>query len=662
MLSTKKYFRTILLGLFLWFLLLLIPESRAQVLSVTTNCPRSQKQAAVWYFGQYAGIDFRSGTAIPLTNQDSMLAYKSSAIMSDSLGNLLFFTNGAKVWDKDFNVMPYGDMLDGDLGINQPCIIVPDPGDQTRYYIFTVDMLLIKPDNSYTTKGLRYSVVDMKTRGGLGDVTIDRNVPLLPAVCQKITAVKHHNQKDYWVIVHEWDSDAFYAFLIDAKGIQPPVVSRIGSVHGTGFAGMGNDVGYMKSSPDGTKLALAITGMTNAGARKVELFDFSDTDGKLSNPRSMTFTVPGVNPYGIEFSPDNRKLYTTVLQITGNGPPTRPSYLFQFDLASGLNNPVPVDSVSGIRLSALQLAVDGRIYVSRTINALTRLDSLEVIYNPNRQGTACNFNRLDNTSPVYFPLGGRKSIFSLPNVVQSYVNVPAFTWDSCCLHDVTRFHITNSANIDNVLWDFRDGGTSTDTEPFHLFTQPGNYWVRLTEIFNGVSYTDSLPVRVYELPIVNLGDTVLLYSGSSINLHAGEGFTQYLWSTNSTSSYIEVSSQGDYWVRVKDVNCCYNSDSVFVQVFQFFAPTAFTPNGDGLNDIFKIVGLYKNINFDLYIYDRWGKLVFQSDDIDKGWDGISGGQYFQPDTYVWVASIEFLGQDIITQGNIKLSGTVTIVR
>ena len=99
-----------------------------------------------------------------------------------------------------------------------------------------------------------------------------------------------------------------------------------------------------------------------------------------------------------------------------------------------------------------------------------------------------------------------------------------------------------------------------------------------------------------------------------------------------------------------------------MKVFEYFIPNAFTPNGDGLNDFFQVSALYKNITFKMVVYDRWGQLVFQSDNIDKGWDGTYGGRYCPPDSYVWIVNIGFLGKDIITQGDVVFNGTVTIVR
>jgi gliding motility-associated-like protein len=623
-----------------------------------TNCPRSQKQQVVWYFGDKAGIDFRSGSAVALTDEDVMTAYKASGVICDSLGNLLFFTNGKKVWDRTFSLMPNATGLDGDLGVTQPVIIIPQPGNDSLYFVFTVDVIAIMPDNTYTTKGLTYSVVNMKLRGGLGDATDVLNQPLLSPVCQKITATRHANGKDYWVIVHEWDSYAFYAYPVTQWGIGTPVVTNAGELHGGGYADQANAYGYMKISPDGKTLAVAIT-----GDNIIQILDFDNSTGKVSSPRTYTTTFTGVSPYGLDFSPDSRKMYATVLQITGNGPPANPSRVLQFDLSAGLGNPVTVDSTAGIRLSGVQLGPDGRVYIDRTINLLAKNDSLDVIYNPSRPGIQCNYNLLNNTPGSRFALqSGRYGIFSLPNLIQSFLDIPAFTYDSCCYKDVMHFRITNTANIDSVTWEFGDGNTSTGLSPFHLYAAPGSYLVRLTEHFNGLSFIDTMSIVVHTLPPVELGDTILLYKGATINLHAGGGYMQYQWSTGSTDSVIAVKDQGDYTIDVKDFHCCTNQDTVYIKVFEYFIPNAFTPNGDGRNDTFRAVGLYRNIRYNLQVYDRWGEMVFETNDLDTGWDGKFHGGKCPPDTYVWVIHVDFLGQDIITNGSIVLKGTVTIVK
>jgi gliding motility-associated-like protein len=635
-----------------------IAQSSVNANILVTNCPRSQKQANIWYFGDKAGIDFNGGSAIPLTDEDVMTSFKSSAVISDSLGNLLFFTDGKKVWNRNFGLMSNANALEGDPGVTQPAIIIPVPSSPDKYYLFTIDIMAFNPDNTFTTNGLTYTIIDMKMWNGMGDARDTMNFPLLKPVCQKLTAVRHRNNIDYWVIVHEWNSSRFFAYLIRSGGISDPVISNTGSFMGGGYSDQNNAVGYMKVSPNGSKIALAISGLN-----KIELLDFNNSTGVISNPESYSTTDPGIAPYGIEFAPDNSKLFVTLLQITGNGPPVFPSKIYQFDLKkNGLLNPVLIDSVPGFRIGGLQLATDGRIYVSRTINLLNKSDSLDVIYNPTRPGNECNYNLLNNIPGSRFSLDARQSIYGLPNFIQSYFDIPAYTYDSACFRDIIHFNITNNANIDSVEWDLGDGTTSSSMNPVHLYPQPGTYPVKLTEHYNGKSYTDSGYITILELPYLHLGDTILLYSGSSINLHAGGGFTNYYWSTGSGDSIINVATGGDYSVRVENEHCCFNSDTVYVKPFIYYAPSAFTPNNDGNNDIFRIIGLNRNIQFNLYIYNRWGELVYTSDDLETGWDGTVGGNLSPEETYVWIAKIKFLNQDIITQSNIVLKGSVILLR
>ena len=628
-----------------------------------TDCPRSQKQADIWYFGDKAGIDFRKGTAISLANKDTMTSIKSSAVISDSLGNLLFFTDGKRVWNRNFGLMTNANSLVGDLGVTQPTLIVPVPLNKEKYYIFTIDVMNYQTDNTFSTHGLRYTIIDMTMWGNKGDARDTMNLPLLNPVCQKLTAVKHKNRVDYWVIVHEWNSARFFAYLVNSSGISNPVISDAGSFMGGGYSEQNNASGYMKASPDGSRIALAISGMN-----KLELYDFDNSTGIISNPESYTTTDPGISPYGIEFSSDNKKLYVSLLQLTGNGPPGLPSKIYQFDLVNGFNNPVLIASNHGIRTGGLQLATDGRIYVSRTINHHEKKDSLDVIYNPTRPGKECNYNFLDSISNTRFSLKGRKSIYGLPTFIQSYFDIPLFTYDSVCFRDIIHFNIPNKANIDSVLWEFGDGARSTKMNPTHYFAQPGTYPVKLTETFNGKNYSESADVTILKLLNLNLTDTLLLYPESSINIHAGGGYSNYSWYTGtddsifSKDSIINVVKGGNYIVRIKDQHCCFSSDTVHVKPFIYYAPSAFTPNGDGKNDVFRLVGLYGDIKLNLQIYNRGGDLIFTSDDFYQGWDGTLKGYPAPLGTYIWIANIKFLSQDIITDGDIVLKGSVTLLR
>ena len=123
----------------------------------------AQHKADIWYFGDYAGMDFRNGSPVALTNS-AMSQYEGCATISDKDGNLLFYTDGMTVWNKNHSIMQNGTGLMGAPSSSQSGIIVPKPGSNNLYYIFTVPF-------ETDPGGLRYSIVDMTLNGGLGAVT-----------------------------------------------------------------------------------------------------------------------------------------------------------------------------------------------------------------------------------------------------------------------------------------------------------------------------------------------------------------------------------------------------------------------------------------------------------------------------------------------------------
>lgn len=228
----------------------------------------AQQQANIWYFGQKAGLDFNVGSPKPLTNS-LMATNEGCAAIADENGNLLFYTNGVYVWNKHHEQMPNGFRLMGHRSSTQSAIIIPKPGSKTVFYIFTTDL-------QSQTYGLRYSEVDITVNGGNGSV-VRKNIFLTSPITEKVTAVKHQNNQDIWVIAHKWNSDAFVAFLVTANGVtKQSITSNIGTVHRGSSKGA---IGCLKASPDGRKIAMASWRDFN----RFEVFDFDNSTGKLSN-------------------------------------------------------------------------------------------------------------------------------------------------------------------------------------------------------------------------------------------------------------------------------------------------------------------------------------------------------------------------------------------
>jgi len=132
----------------------------------------SQGEANNWYFGDHAGIKFNPDGSVTTLNDCAMLAPGGSAVLSDASGQLVFYTNGSVVYNKNHQVMSNGGDLIGGFESSQPAIIVQKPGSTNLYYIFAVDA------DYFASVGLSYSVVDMNLDGGLGAVTAEKNIIL----------------------------------------------------------------------------------------------------------------------------------------------------------------------------------------------------------------------------------------------------------------------------------------------------------------------------------------------------------------------------------------------------------------------------------------------------------------------------------------------------
>ncbi|UJH90899.1 hypothetical protein LZ575_19705 [Antarcticibacterium sp. 1MA-6-2] len=253
----------------------------------------AQNEANIWYFGFNAGLDFNSGTAVVLLDGE-LSTNEGCASISDSGGNLLFYTDGITVYNKNHAVMQNGTGLRGDPSSTHSAIIVPKPGTTNNYYIFTLDALSLGGAGS---NGLQYSEVDMTLNGGIGAVII-KNQRLHSRLNEKVTAVKKPDSDEYWVVAHKYDSYEFITFDITASGITTtPIVSSVGAIRST------RTTGQIKISPNGSKLAVAWTGIG------VEVFNFNINTGKVVS--LITDLYPPGNPYGIEFSPNSNLLYAS---------------------------------------------------------------------------------------------------------------------------------------------------------------------------------------------------------------------------------------------------------------------------------------------------------------------------------------------------------------
>ena len=521
----------------------------------------AQRQADNWFFGNRAALEF-SGTTPTSPYSSAMAAPEGSASISDKFGNLLFYTDGQTIWDRLHQPMANGTGLLGSNGSTQSALIVPKPGNDSLFYVFTSDQNLA----GNSANGIRYSIVNINANFSLGEVMAgSKNIALTGpgSISEKLAGIHHFNNQDVWVIAHRFPvagTQEFLAYKVTAAGITTtPVTSTLAALPSiTGG-------GYLKASALGDKLAACFTD------RGLQLFDFDTKTGTVSNPQTLhNQNRPNFNSYyGAEFSPDGQKLYLSVKdQITN-------MQLWQFNLAAGslsniintktiLNNMTVIGGTGGYY--ALQLAKNGKIYVTRS-----GTPQLSEIASPNTNGMGCNF-KTATVIPTNSLAMGSMHNFGFPNFIQSYFAPSRFTYTGICAESPTVFTIVNTTGFDSVRWDFGDPSLvfpnkSTQLQPSHTYRQPGTYDVKLIVHSQGFSSVYERQVTILNNPQVYLGpDTVICEKSTYalVNKYPHSPFNErYRWSTGDTTASISINKAGTYWLELNN-GVCTTRDSIVI--------------------------------------------------------------------------------------------------
>lgn len=353
---------------------------------VVGKCP-VESDGSIWIFG-IEGLKLNFETGAPIeepkvggSNFNEFSAGEACSIQLDSDGDILFYSDNTNVYTRNDTLMSNGFFL-GEGSATQT-VTVKQPGSSNLYYIFTPQNLGLNLQND-STKTILYSVIDMNADGGLGEVTIKKE-RLLEYGFEKVTAIKHCNGYDWWIVTHEAGTNRFLSFLLSDTGLDlTPSISSFGKVHEF----LTSDAMFIKFSHDGKYVAT--TGSESQVSLEgdfLEVFRFDNSRGTVTELVLSDTTIS--QAFGIEFSANNGILYCSDFA----------NHIYQYDLS--LNNKDSilasrvdvfdnVNSISAPLVGSLQLGIDEKIYVG--YNIFPESDSaLHVINKPNVLGLGCDF-------------------------------------------------------------------------------------------------------------------------------------------------------------------------------------------------------------------------------------------------------------------------------
>lgn len=655
------------------------------ILMMATGSVMGQNESNKWVFGHNNGLDFN--TTPPAFFQTSNISLEGCASVADASGNLLFYSNGNDVWDAGGTIMPNGSGIlgNGTAGF-APCssaqgvAIIHSLANANQYYLFTLDAS--EQINSFNYPGyLRYSVVDMSLNGGNGDVVSgQKNIMLDTAMTEQMTVVKGAGCY-YWLLSHRNNSTLYRAFKIDASGIHPAVASN-----GVAMGSIGS--GQIKVSPDGSRVANGNTYATS----QIELGTFNNATGIVSNTfliDSVAFTVR----LGTCFSPDNSKLYISSMNGTlaqydlaawpnaaaitatktllgnpyqysqmRNGPDGK-IYVAIYQnhpYISVINDPNNAGTACNFVLNGLaqpswaSFAVPGAPYghglgndlvtgVSADTTVSTTTDTLLCAADTFMVAAPSGFNDYlwsDGVTTPSRPLDNDGTYW-----VYSYQNC-SLTVDTFKVRflrlDINLGPDTAICNNGQLLLDAGNAGDSYlwqdgSTDPTFLVTGKGTYSVTLQK--EDCITRDTIVIDTFEPYLDITEEDMTVCNGETVVLHAtANPLSTYQWNNGSTVPDITVTEAGTYIVT--GTNACGTfTDSVTIAMencdCRSFIPNAFSPNGDQINDVFRIRTNCASTDFAMSIYNRYGQRIFFSRSPDTGWDGTFNGNAMDTGTYFY---------------------------
>lgn len=542
--------------------------------------------------------------------------------MADAFGNLLFYTDGVRLWNKNHQLMVNGSGLMGNPDVTQSVVIVPKPLSRHRYYIFTVDSR-----NGNTPNALRYSEVDMSLQGGLGEV-VKKNVLLLEDVSEKVTATLHSNNQDFWLLAHTWGTSTFYAYRIDSTGVSSSAVkSDVGSLY-TGTLASGRGSFRLSNSYYSNKVVVALPDL-----RVFDILSFFNDSGRMVGYGDLS-SMSEKAAYAEFAGWPSSSLYTIS---------TKGDEIFEFYLNGQSEEAIASTSrtvAKGAGFGEVRLAPNGLLYV-----AATNTISLHTIDNSSH--TSYNQPAVFKENAV--SLAPNSSLEGLPNTIANYSakmeGISLASFESLCLGEPITFLPYFPNSVDSVSWNFDDPASgalnySNEVQPTHVFrtpgktfnvkatiyargtvlevlensgilnmgytfdlgkdtalcftpnqklllqpkvsdvkafkwqdgstapsytvTKPGVYWLEITSANWGCVYRDSIEVRVLPKLEVSLGNDTTLCTGATLLLRATNPDAQYWWQDGSSSPEYLVSAPGLYEVQVTNSAGCSASDLIRV--------------------------------------------------------------------------------------------------
>ena len=382
---------------------------------------------------------------------------------------------------------------------------------------------------------------------------------------------------------------------------------------------------FVNPSPTVTANATATTLCTgdsvqlNGAGAASYAWDNGATDGTFITPTATTtYTVTGTAVNGCTD--------TAQITITVNPTPSVTAQATATEICIG-------DSVQLTGVGAVSYTWDNNLTDGDFVSPTLTTTYTVIGTNGNNCADTANVTLTVNPLPNVQALTTADSVCEGESVVLTGAGAATYTW--------------NNGVVDNQAFE------PTATSTYTVIGTDAN------------SCVDSAQITITFLPAqpFSFGEDTVICPGLPIILEGDPSYTAYLWQDGSTQDTFRVTEPGTYTLSLTDSAGCFYADEIIIDPAEgcdsLFIPNVFTPNGDGINELFQLESDYLN-TFEIQIFDRWGKRMFASDDVEKSWDGTGmGGVKCASGVYYYVVRFSFLGDPEVIE---EKGGFLSLIR
>jgi PKD repeat protein len=510
----------------------------------------------VWIFANSNSIDFNLGFPNSLNFTSSFNAHEGCAVLCDSLGQLLCYTNGTKIFNRFHQIISNGDSINGSIYSSQNSLFLAKPGSPKIIYLFTTG----RPPTD--TLGLQYTIIDLTLNGGLGEV-IQKNVPVISTIEEKLTATRKCNGIDWWIMVKNLITRNFQAYELTNLGLNTtPVISQAADVSNYPDwepLDPGGVYGDLKFSPNG-KWLLNINSENGP-----ELYSFNSQTGEVDSLVYQNTFNDSINFYSGSFSKESNVFFVSASSYNPLLPYPYSSYLNCYkiqDQSGSINvenlsiNNSPIGSPRG-----LQLGPDGKVYLFYAPFPLPQFNS---VIKPIIRNYSTSSGYTLSTDSVLFTTPNTKVLPNFYDGIFTNHHKAALKIPLCNPtggFDSIPFFDSLLTTTHPYHWNFGDPASgaaneSTEQFPVHYFTGPGVYTVTLS------LESDCTPLQITQQVTVTQQTPLQPQISNTLGTLECTPAFSYQWYMNgmlisgATLQQFTPSQVGNYWVVISDASGC----------------------------------------------------------------------------------------------------------